>query len=262
MAVGGLVASVVAGMVAALAAGLVPGVPEVAAVVGVDVVMALLAVSLVGGARRFVDRRPGGEPGLGFTARVVPQVLVGLAAGFLVIVVADGLCVVLGAARWEVRLTADRVVVVVAGALLAQAVPEELWFRGYLFRNLSAVWRPGTALVVSSLVFGVLHIVSHSEAVTLTERVLYVAQAAVMGGLLVVCRIAGGDLWLPIGVHAGHNIAAGSFIAPGAGLYAVMLGCEMVVMAAVAWIVLRSRPSGQRLPVNRLPATPPGSAPQ
>jgi membrane protease YdiL (CAAX protease family) len=88
------------------------------------------------------------------------------------------------------------------GAMASVAVNEELLFRGVIFRILEE--RTGTviALVVSCLLFGLIHLVNPDATLAGTLA------SGLEGGLLTAAAyVATRSLWLPIGIHFGWNFA-------------------------------------------------------
>ena len=96
------------------------------------------------------------------------------------------------------------------GFLVAGAVTEELMFRGLLLRLLEE--RTGTwlALLVSSVVFGAVHLMNPDA--TLWGAVAIAVEA---GGVLGAAYVATRSLWLPIGLHIGWNVALGAVFGAG-----------------------------------------------
>ena len=89
------------------------------------------------------------------------------------------------------------------GSVLA-AVGEEIIFRGVLFRLLEEAFGTAVALVVSAIVFGLLHM--FNSGATITGVVAVALEAGVLLGLAyAVAR----SLWLPIGIHLGWNFTEG-----------------------------------------------------
>ncbi|GLW25548.1 CPBP family intramembrane glutamic endopeptidase [Microbispora triticiradicis] len=89
------------------------------------------------------------------------------------------------------------------GFMAAAAVTEELIFRGILFRIVEG--RTGTwiALVLTGLVFGLMHLTN--EHASLWGAIAIAIEA---GGMLAAAYAATRTLWVPIGVHFGWNFAA------------------------------------------------------
>lgn len=81
---------------------------------------------------------------------------------------------------------------------LAAGICEEALFRGVLQTALANVTGPGAALVVVSLLFGLLHPVSPAYFV------LAASLGACLGGLLIMT----GNLFVPIAVHAAYDFIA------------------------------------------------------
>ncbi|MCL7455472.1 MAG: CPBP family intramembrane metalloprotease, partial [Anaerolineae bacterium] len=78
---------------------------------------------------------------------------------------------------------------------------EELSFRGYILQRLAQAWGLPAAVVVSSLVFAMVHVLNPNVQ-PLAMVSLFVA------GLLLACAyLVSRSLWLPIGLHIGWNLA-------------------------------------------------------
>lgn len=98
-----------------------------------------------------------------------------------------------------------------AGFMAAAAVTEELLFRGILFRIVEKWLGTWLALVLSGLVFGLVHL--FNEHATLWGAIAIAIEG---GGLLTSAYIATRRLWLPIGLHFGWNFA-------GAGIFGAVV---------------------------------------
>lgn len=84
------------------------------------------------------------------------------------------------------------------------AVFEEIITRGYVFYILYQAWGGTTAVVGSSVVFSLAHLIKHPST-----PVIFTLNAFFFGLLTASCRCYTGTLWLPIGLHFGWNVAAG-----------------------------------------------------
>lgn len=84
-------------------------------------------------------------------------------------------------------------------------VAEEVLFRGYLFTALRAKLRLRWAIVVTSLLFGVLHLQFGSDAPLLWVAAI---DTFVLSCFLCYLRERSGSLWPPIMLHAFKNLAA------------------------------------------------------
>ncbi|MET7961075.1 CPBP family intramembrane glutamic endopeptidase [Micromonospora zamorensis] len=94
--------------------------------------------------------------------------------------------------------------VALLGFMAAAAVTEELLFRGVLFRIIEE--RTGTwiALLLTGVVFGLMHLLNPDASLWGA-----VAIAVEAGFMLAACYAATRNLWVPIGLHFGWNFAAG-----------------------------------------------------
>jgi len=120
-----------------------------------------------------------------------------------------------------------------AGSMLGVAVVEELLFRGFLFR---AMWEnnPKTAVLVSSLTFGIGHIVNlvNGSGAEWLPTLLQICEATAFGYLFVVIFCKGKSLIPCIIAHAVLNIS--SFFANTATATPVRDSIVAVVVCAVA----------------------------
>lgn len=90
-------------------------------------------------------------------------------------------------------------------AMVVIGVSEELVFRGLVLQSLRDRLREGYAVLLSCVVFGLLHLVN---AVTVGSGAIGQAVLAIPTGyLLYLCRRVGGGLWLPVLVHASIDFA-------------------------------------------------------
>jgi len=97
------------------------------------------------------------------------------------------------------------------GFMAAAAVTEELLFRGILFRVVENRLGTWLSLVLSGLVFGLVHL--FNEHASLWGAIAIAIEG---GGLLTAAYIATRKLWLPIGLHFGWNFA-------GAGIFGAVV---------------------------------------
>ncbi|MBG0820377.1 CPBP family intramembrane metalloprotease [Planomonospora sp. ID91781] len=254
------VAGLFASIFTVLFVSLIPGMSADAFYLVAGAGVTACAIGLTWCVQRVVEGRPWTELGLAVSRRAAARALLGTAAGAAAVCAANALCVALGAADWAPDASLASVpawlTVTVPAALLVQAVPEELWFRGYLFRHLSESLPPWVTVAVTSVLFGALHIISQSGAGSLQEKLLYVAQATAFGFVLVACRMATGELWLAVGFHAGYDMLNERLIAPGEGLYSVNLICLVAVLTAAAVLTLRRRQRRAPLDWRARPAAP------
>ncbi len=173
-------------------------------------VTATLAVFL---ARRFLDKRSFTSLGLNVDRYAVLDVVSGIINSALVMATVffmmlwSGLIEFHGFSWWTDSVGVDvsfqtailPVVFAVAYKLTVVAWWEELVFRGYIFQNLVAGMGLMWAIIISSLVFGLIHITN--------------PDGTVMGGILIAlitpqliyAYLKTGQLWLPMGLHLGWN---------------------------------------------------------
>ncbi|WP_165975118.1 CPBP family intramembrane glutamic endopeptidase [Nonomuraea deserti] len=208
----------------------------------------LASLGLVYVIRRFLGRQSWRGVGLTRSWRAVPHLLAGVSTGAVAVAVAGSLSVVTGVATWApwdaVREGLPYLPLSVAFALLSQAFPEELLWRGHLYDTLSARMSTRAVLIVVSVGFGLLHIVSHSAADTVAERLLYLLQAAGLGFACAAARWRTGAVWMAVGVHTGFHI--GNMLLPTQaehyGVHLVILACTLTLTGLL--VTARRRAAG------------------
>ncbi|MFI6504189.1 lysostaphin resistance A-like protein [Nonomuraea typhae] len=182
-----------------------PGTTLVGGIVS-HVVPTLAAPALLFLYRRFADRRPWSGLGTALTWWSVPQFVLGAAVGLATLLLGNALAVWVGAATWTSLNTGREPLyaLFLFPVLIAfrAGYPEELMFRGHLFDVLSDRYRQMTVLVITSVSFGALHIVSQSPAEGIVERLLYVLMAMGMGFLCGALRMRTGTVWAAAGMHS------------------------------------------------------------
>ncbi|MDO5739963.1 MAG: type II CAAX endopeptidase family protein [Ornithinimicrobium sp.] len=96
-----------------------------------------------------------------------------------------------------------------AVAFLLQGIPEELLFRGYLQGTLAERLPVWTAVVISGVAFGVLHLVSQGSGDTVSSKLIYVLSATGLGFAAGGLRAVTGSTWAAIGLHGGDHLVTG-----------------------------------------------------
>ena len=101
---------------------------------------------------------------------------------------------------WQLQLEAFALFFIVA-------VGEEVLFRGIIFRLIDQQFNTIAALIVSALIFGVVHILNTNA--TWWSSLAIAIEAGVM---LSVAYKYSGTLWLPIGIHWAWNYMQGNVL--------------------------------------------------
>ena len=179
-------------------------------------------------------------------SRAARRFVAGVALGFCVYVLVLLLTSLLVAPIHFTRLTTldASSIFLVIGSYLALAVMEELGFRGYPLRTLVSAIGPWHAQAVVAAAFCLSHVAFGWPWEVVALGVL---PGAILFG---VAALAGGDLGMPIGVHAAMNVArwmAGQTDTPGiwkvaveqsahgrVAAFAPLVGFAVTVMCAAA----------------------------
>lgn len=151
----------------------------------------------------------------------------GLAAGLVEVLLVFGVMVIIGVVKpaWGLAGVSAGTVLMALGWVLASSilgpVVEEALNRGYWFQNIKRGWGVVPAIVVTSLLFGAMHLLNpNAEPLGALNIMLSAATYALS---LLWLR----SLWVPIGWHAGWNFAQ-FFIAglPNSGISVDSMGLE------------------------------------
>ena len=208
---------------------------------------ALAAVLLVWLLRRFVTRQPWSGLRLHWDLTAIPYFALGLAAGMAAVLSSSAASVALGVAQFRTFDTGGLpyvpiLLLSIVAALIGQAFPEELLWRGHLYDTLP----PRSRLITTSLVFGALHIISNGGQQGIAEHLLYVLQACALGFASGAARERTGSLWAAVGVHTGLHAAIR--VLPTEGIqYGVQLVLQAATMTLAAVILLKA---GRRAPAT------------
>lgn len=179
------------------------------------VALAIAGLAVYGGYAVFIERRPVSElavPGMGRELGIGLLVGAGLYAACELILMALGIYRITGLNSWSFMIPA-------IAMALSSGVFEELLFRGVLHRSIETWFGSWAALVVSSLVFGLSHLINPQATL---EGALFIAVEA--GILLAAAYMLTRRLWLSMGFHVAWNytqsaifssIVSGNDAAPG-----------------------------------------------
>jgi membrane protease YdiL (CAAX protease family) len=132
------------------------------------------------------------------------QLFAGLAIGLLLFAAIVGVAAVLGVYRLQGPGDAHHLIPALVLEGLFPAVSEEILFRGILFRWIEEFAGTWTALVVSSLLFGLSHLANPNASAAAMAGIA-LEGGLLLGGAYMLTR----RLWLPIGIHAAWNLSQG-----------------------------------------------------
>lgn len=158
--------------------------------------MAALAIGVYAGYARFVERRPVDELSLAGAGRewgIGLLVGAGLYTACVLILIGLGMDRIEGLNPWTFVIPA-------VAMALSSGIFEELLFRGVLFRSVEDLFGSWISLVVSALVFGLVHLANPAGTIV---GALYISIEA--GLLLAAAYMLTRRLWLSIGFHMAWN---------------------------------------------------------
>lgn len=152
---------------------------------------------------RFIDKRP--FISLGFMLdHIVRDVFIGLGIGLGMMVVSVAVLWLFGWAIPQIVVAFSWFALTLTGAaMLANTVTQEVLVRGYIQQTIQSQFGPVLAVVLSAIVFALLHIGAIKGAILPTIN-LFAA-----GILLSVAYAVTNNLWLPIALHFGWNFLQG-----------------------------------------------------
>lgn len=197
---------------------------------------------------RWTEQRPADELSL---RRLLPDTGKGLLVGVLFFLIVTGILSLAGAYRIRAVEADWAGLLRMCCTFLAVAVGEEILFRGILFRMIDSRWNTPVALIVSALLFGLMHLPNPGATIWSAFAI------AVEAGLLLAAAYKYSDnLWMPIGIHWAWNWMQGPVLGfavsgNGAGPYLVRpeiqgpdlltggaFGAEASVVAVVCGLLL------------------------
>lgn len=187
------------------------GIPTLGLQILLAVVTTSVTVPLIYLLRRYADRRPWSGLGLSSPPSGLRYFLLGI--GFLALVTAVAL--LLGSAFGWLRVVALHLPAVTLLVMLInipiaffyEAFPEELTFRGYLFRNLNTRYPRWLALILQVFLFVLAPIAVTGFMVAAglgtwdLITVQYIVNSIAFGTVLQLLRIVSNNLWINIGFH-------------------------------------------------------------
>lgn len=160
------------------------------------VALAIAGLAVYGAYAFFIEQRFISElalPGMGRELGIGLLLGVGLYATCELILMGLGIYRIEGLNSWSFMIPA-------IAMALSSGVFEELLFRGVLFRSVETWFGSWAALVVSSLVFGLTHLINPEATL---EGALFIAVEA--GILLAAAYMLTRRLWLSMGFHVAWN---------------------------------------------------------
>lgn len=164
---------------------------------------------------RFVEKRP--VRTMGFAARrPVLSYIAGMVAGFLAILLITVLLVLLKVVHIKgVNASYSPLLfVLIALSWMVQSSAEEIAIRGWLIPSLGNKSTPFTSIIITSIVFGILHL--FTSGVT----VLSFINLILSGALFALIAIYYNNIWGVLGLHFMWNLTLGNIFGfPVSGFY-------------------------------------------
>ena len=160
---------------------------------------------------RYLDRQPLASLGL---QRInwLRNLGIGLGVGAGLMVL---LFLIMVAAGWlSAELASPGALPLLASALswAALSFVEELTFRGYIMQGLAKAWAMPVAVLISSVLFGLVHIIDPEV------QVLAIVNVCAAGVFLALAYLVTSSLWFPAGIHIGWNLTEINVLGlPGSG---------------------------------------------
>ena len=137
--------------------------------------------------------------------KLLPHTMLGWLIGFVYMTLVSSTIVALGNATVDVRGTVWEEICWWLLLFMTVGVGEEIIFRGIIFRQIDERWNTWTALIVSALLFGFIHLPNNGA--TWWSSLAIAIEAGLMLGAAYKWS---GSLWLPIGIHWAWNFTQGN----------------------------------------------------
>ena len=202
-------------------------------------VQVVITAGATGSATWLLLRWMEGEPFVAVGFRWKRRTPTELGQGFVVaIALAGGATAIelgIGAIRFESKGGGDGsslavTLLMLSGLLALGATTEEVLFRGYAFQRLVEGSNGTVAILVSSAVFGGLHM-SNPSATRLSTL-----NTVLAGVLLAIAYLKTRALWWPIGFHFGWNWTLAVLGHPVSGLEVAQLPWQIAIVSEPVWV--------------------------
>jgi len=169
------------------------------------VIYALVNVTLVFATYKWVIARLGERRHDDLPARgAITNLGLGLLAGFALFAAVVGVAALVDAYNIVRCCSTGELLVILVSTAIIPGFVEEVLFRGILFRWIEEFAGSWAALVVTSVLFGLAHIMN-PNASWFSSFTIAVEAGVLLGGAYMLTR----SLWMPIGLHAAWNFAQG-----------------------------------------------------
>ena len=183
----------------------------------------------------WMERQPFVAVGLRWKRRTPAEVGQGFAVAIAMAGGVTGIEWGIGAIRLESRSGGDGAplavtLLMLSGLIAVGAAYEEVLFRGYAFQRLVEGSNGAVAILVSSAVFGGLHMENPSATQLSTLNTV------LAGALLAIAYLKTQALWWPIGFHFGWNWTLAVLGHPVSGLDVAQLPWEVVAVSQPVWV--------------------------
>ncbi|MFT3943395.1 MAG: CPBP family intramembrane metalloprotease [Ancrocorticia sp.] len=212
----------------------------------------LVALLLICVYTRFIDRRPFKVTGIRVDRRTIPTLLIGTAISLVVIVPASVLFGKLELVEVIAFTSPEPLWVGILNTLLLgfvmQGATEEFIWRGWLSQSVGGSWK--RQALITSVAFGLIHIISNGGHDSIWEGALYLTAAGAFGFTAAALYFATGSIWAAVGIHGGLHLA--NYIATffGGGEGPAMEALQIVLYVAIGWAVMHQflkRPENQSI---------------
>jgi len=180
------------------------------------VLRALIGIVLVVAVYKLVIARLGERPrdDLRLDKDTGRNLGLGMALGFAIMAVSVGIAAVLGVYRIVGPGDTSRLVLELVTVAILPGIMEEMLFRGILFRWIEDFGGSWAALLVTSALFGLAHIMN-PNATWFSSFAIAMEAGVLLGGAYMLTR----SLWFPMGLHAAWNFTQGEiFDVPVSGI--------------------------------------------
>ena len=147
---------------------------------------------------RFVDKEPFIKLGFSLKGKI-NDIILGMTLGLLLMAVGYTILILLGVIKF-IGFNYDlKNIILLFLLFIAVSIAEETYVRGYVLKNLLKSFNPIISLIISSVIFSLLHFFNPNvNYIALTE--LFIA-----GILLGVSYVYTKNLWFPIALHLSWN---------------------------------------------------------
>ncbi|OGY86401.1 MAG: hypothetical protein A2233_00595 [Candidatus Kerfeldbacteria bacterium RIFOXYA2_FULL_38_24] len=144
---------------------------------------------------------------MGFSSKKIPlNILIGFFASVAIVIFVTSVLYLLGLAKIQLNIWTTMPLLILIIVTLIRSTVEEIIFRGYFLHLFAKNYSRITALLTTSIIFGLIHIPSAGF------NILGILSHTIWAAILALIMFRWHSIWLTIGAHIGWNFTMWYFL--------------------------------------------------